>query len=394
MIYEIKINGQVVEPADKNVNKIYAGSHLIWERKRQSKTPDFRFAGYKFTRAGLLIPGSLTRGIKDIYNLNGEKVSEFDTTNILTDSEGAVFVWSDIPAYSISTTEGTLYARATGEFLYADKSSQNVLLKGALNLTETESQWSGYYTSICQYIRQNPTTIAGPGGGGLLPLSRPIGGYSGADKIGPLCYVKDGSLVTGGDYVVLAVCGDSMICGENVTLQNSSRGAFGLITERTLSGELIQTLIETRQRIITYNTTENARHFYKAGNALYYYYTSGGTQYLRVLNLTDKTTADVNFSSKPAPESVFYYNGKYYYLGPNYIAYSENPTPSVYDARTYIPDDEFGAYEIANPNTQGSYYVDEAAGVVYVIARSKTTYPTGSGGMIPNYKLCRVTLEA
>ena len=111
--YEIKIGGQTVEPADESVNEIYAGSKLIWKRK--SKEPelfaDTTFARCKFTRRGLIVPAYLSAAERDIYEKNGQKVSEFNVTNLLNEYETGGFVYSDTPVYTISSTEGTVYAR-------------------------------------------------------------------------------------------------------------------------------------------------------------------------------------------------------------------------------------------------------------------------------------------
>ena len=266
--YEIKINDQTVEPADESINEIYAGSKLIWKRKSQELFADTTFARCKFTRRGLIVPVSLSQSERDIYEKDGQKVSEFNITNLLNEYETGNFVYNDTPAYTISSTEGTVYARDLDDFLYTAGAAENVLTRSALNITDTATQWNGYYDSISSYLRSHKTTISSPGGHGILPLSRQLGAPAGAEKFGPLCYVKDGRLITDAGYVVLAVCGDSLICAEDIIMSNKNRRASGYITERTLTGEKIRQFFTARQRLLSYpyytggsvSGSENPRH--------------------------------------------------------------------------------------------------------------------------------------
>lgn len=398
--YEIKINDQTVEPADESVNEIYAGSKLIWKRK--SKEPelfaDITFARCKFTRRGLIVPAYLSQTSRDIYEKTGQKVSEFDITNLLNEYETGGFVYSDTPAYTISSTEGTVYARDLDDYLYTAGAAENVLTRSALNLTDTNSQWNGYYNSIAEYLRAYKTTIASPGGSGILPLSRQLGAPAGAEKFGPLCYVKNGKLVTDAGYVVLAVCGDSLICAEDIIMSNKNRRASGYITERTLTGEKIRQFFTARQRLLSYpyytggsvSGSENPRHYYKAGNALFYYALRSGVSRLNALNLDSNISAECGISTEP--ECVFYYNGKYYAVCGSAIYYSADPMLPADSAKITLPTDEYGSYNVSYASA-GGYYVDRESGILYTIIESLNSFPTKEGGKAKNYKLIQINLN-
>lgn len=395
--YEIKINDQTVEPADESVNEIYAGSKLIWKRKSQELFADMTFARYKFTRRGLIVPACLSAAEKDIYEKTGQKVSEFDITNLLNEYETGDFVYSDTPAYTISSTEGTVYARDLYDFIYTAGAAENVLTRSTLNITDTTNQWSGYYDST-SYLRRYKTTISSPGGSGILPLSRQLGAIAGAEKFGPLCYVKDGRLITDAGYVVLAVCGDSLICAEDIIMSNKNRRASGYITERTLTGEKIRQFFTARQRLLSYPYytggsvlgSESPRHYYKAGNALFYYALRSGVSYLKALNLDSNTYAECGISTEP--ECVFYYNGKYYAVCGSAIYYSADPMLPADSARIELPTDEYGRYHV-NYASAGGYYVDRESGILYTIIESANSFPTRGGGKAPNYKLIQINLN-
>ena len=396
--YEIKINGQTVEPADESINEIYAGSKLIWERKSQELFADTTFARCKFTRRGLIVPVSLSQAERDVYEKDGQKVSEFNITNLLNEYETGNFVYNDTPAYTISSTEGTVYARDLDDFLYTAGAAENVLTRSALNLTDTNSQWSGYYTSIAEYLRANKTTISSPGGHGILPLSRQLGATAGAEKFGPLCYVKDGKLVTDAGYVVLSVCGDSLICAEDIIMSNSNRRASGYITERTLTGERVRQFFTARQRLLSYpyytggsvSGSENPRQYYKSGNALFYYALRSGISRLNALDLDSNISAECGISTEP--ECVFYYNGKYYAVCGSAIYYSTDPMLPADSAKITLPTDEYGRYNI-NYASAGGYYVDRETGILYTIIESANSFPTREGGKAQNYKLIQINLN-
>ena len=398
--YEIKINGQTVEPADESVNEIYAGSKLIWKRK--SKEPelfaDTTFARCKFTRRGLIVPAYLSTTERDIYEKNGQKVSEFNITNLLNEYETGAFVYNDTPAYTISSTEGTVYARDLYDFLYTAGAAENVLTRSALNLTDTNSQWNGYYNSIAEYLRAYKTTISSPGGHGILPLSRQLGAPAGAEKFGPLCYVKDCKLITDAGYVVLSVCGDSLICAEDIIMSNSNRRASGYITERTLTGEKVQQFFTARQRLLSYpyytggsvSGSENPRHYYKTGNALFYYALRSGVSRLNALNLDSNASAECGISTEP--ECVFYYNGLYYAVCGSAIYYSADPMLPADSAKITLPTDAYGKYNV-NYASAGGYYVDRESGILYTIIESVNSFPTREGGKANNYKLITINLN-
>ena len=393
--YEIKINGQTVEPADESIQEIYAGSKLIWKRK--SKEPelfaDTTFARYKFTRRGLIVPAYLSAAEKDIYEKTGRKVSEFDVTNILSESETGAFVWNDTPAYTVSNEYGLdLY-----DFLYTAGAAENILTRSALDITDTSAQWSDYHYSVSNYLRTNKTTIAGPGGNGILPLSRPLGATAGAEKFGQLCYVKDGKLITDAGYVVLAVCGDSLICAEDVIMQNSGFNfkEYGYITERTLTGEKVRQFFTARQRLLSNlssqaSGSESPRHYYKTGNALFYYALRGGVSYLNALDINSNASAECGISTEP--ECVFYYNGKYYAVCGSAIYYSADPMLPADSAKITLPTDEYGRYNV-NYVSAGGYYVDHESGILYTIIESVNSFPTKEGGKAKNYKLITINLN-
>lgn len=398
--YEIKINDQTVEPADESVNEIYAGSKLIWKRK--SKEPqlfaNITFARCRFTRRGLIVPAYLSADSNSIYEKTGQKVSEFNTTNLLSEYETGSFVYNDTPAYTISSTEGTGYARDLYDFLYTAGAAENVLTRSALNLTDTNSQWDGYYNSIAEYLRAYKTTISSPGGSGILPLSRQLGAPAGAEKFGPLCYVKDGKLVTDAGYVVLAVCGDSLICAEDIIMSNQKSRASGYITERTLTGEKVRQFFTARQRLLSYpdypvgsvSGSENPRHYYKVNDALFYYALRSGVSYLNALDINSNASAECGISTEP--ECVFYYNGKYYAVCGSAIYYSADPMLPADSAKITLPTDEYGSYNV-NYTSAGGYYVDRETGILYTIIESDSSFPTKEGGKANNYKLITINLN-
>lgn len=399
--YEIKINDQTVEPADESVNEIYAGSNLIWKRKnKQELFADITFARCRFTRRGLIVPVSLSAAEKDIYEKTGQKVSEFDITNLLSEHETGSFVYNDTPAYTISSTEGTVYARDLDDFLYTAGATENVLTRSALNLTDTNSQWSGYYDDIPIYLRRYKTTISSPGGSGILPLSRQLGAPAGAEKFGPLCYVKDGRLITDAGYVVLSVCGDSLICAEDIIMSNRNWRASGYVTERTLTGERVRQFFTARQRLLSYPYKnpiggglvggENPRHYYKVHNALFYYTWQDDVSYLKVLNLDSNISAKCGIET--APESVFYYNGRYFAVCSSAIYYSTDPMFPAGRSKIELPTDEYGSYYI-NYVPAGGYYVDRETGILYTIIESVNSFPTKEGGKAKNYKLIQINLN-
>lgn len=397
--YEIKINDKTVEPADETVNEIYAGSKLIWKRKSKEELfADITFARCKFTRRGLIVPVSLSQAERDVYEKNGQKVSEFDITNLLNEYEAGCFVYNDTPAYTISSTEGTVYARDLDDFLYTAGAAENVLTRSALNITDTATQWNGYYDSISSYLRSHKTTISSPGGHGILPLSRQLGATAGAEKFGQLCYVKDGKLVTDAGYVVLSVCGDSLICAEDIIMSNKNRRASGYITERTLTGEKVRQFFTARQRLLSYpyytggsvSGDENPRHYYKTGNALFYYALRDGVSRLNALNLDSNISAECGIGTEP--ECVFYYNGLYYAVCGSAIYYSADPMLPADSAKIELPTDEYGKYNI-NYTSAGGYYVDRETGILYTIIESVSSFPTKEGGKAKNYKLITINLN-
>ena len=388
--YEIKINGQTVEPADESIQEIYAGSKLIWKRKSKEELfADITLYRHKFTRSGLIVPVYLDKtSSNDIYDKSGHKVSEFDVTNLLNESDVGGFVWNDTPAYTV---------QGMYDFLYAAGAAENVLTRSTLNITDTSAQWKDYHYSVSNYLRTNKTTITGPGGNGILPLSRPLGATAGAEKFGPLCYVKDGSLITYAGYVVLAVCGDSLICAEDVIMQNSGFNfkMYGYITERTLSGEKVRQFFPARQRLLSNlsslaSGSEHPRHYYKVNNALFYYALRSGVSYLNALNLDSNISAECGISTEP--ECVFYYNGLYYAVCGSAIYYSTDPMLPADSAKITLPTDEYGRYHV-NYVSAGGYYVDRENGILYTIIRSANSFPTRDGGKAPNYKLTQINLN-
>ena len=388
--YEIKINGQTVEPADESIQEIYAGSKLIWKRKSKEELfADITLYRHKFTRRGLIVPVYLDKtSSNDIYDKSGHKVSEFDVTNLLNESDVGGFVWNDTPAYTV---------QGMYDFLYAAGAAENVLTRSTLNITDTSAQWKDYHYSVSNYLRTNKTTITGPGGNGILPLLRPLGATAGAEKFGPLCYVKDGSLITYAGYVVLAVCGDSLICAEDVIMQNSGFNfkMYGYITERTLSGEKVRQFFPARQRLLSNlsslaSGSEHPRHYYKVNNALFYYALRSGVSYLNALNLDSNISAECGISTEP--ECVFYYNGLYYAVCGSAIYYSTDPMLPADSAKITLPTDEYGRYHV-NYVSAGGYYVDRENGILYTIIRSANSFPTRDGGKAPNYKLTQINLN-
>lgn len=398
--YEIKIGGQTVEPADESVNKIYAGSKLIWKRKSKELFADIAFARCKFTRRGLIVPAYLSATEKDIYEKTGQKVSEFDITNLLNEHETGAFVYNDTPAYTISSTEGTVYARDLDAFLYTAGAAENVLARSALNITDMTNQWSGYYDDIPSYLRSHKTTISSPGGSGILPLSRQLGAPAGAEKFVPLCYVKDGKLVTDAGYVVLSVCGDSLICAEDIIMSNRNWRASGYVTERTLTGEKVRQFFTARQRLLSYPRKnpiggglvgdENPRHYYKVHNALFYYALRSGVSRLNALDIDSGASAECGISTEP--ECVFFYNGKYFAVCGSAIYYSADPMLPADSAKIELPTDEYGSYNV-NYVSAGGYYVDRESGILYTIIESLNSFPTKEGGKAKNYKLITINLN-
>lgn len=231
-----------------------------------------------------------------------------------------------------------------------------------------------------------------------MPLSRQLGAPAGAEEFGPLCYVKDGRLITDAGYVVLAVCGDSLICAEDIIMSNKDRRASGYITERTLTGEKVQQFFTARQRLLSYpyytsgsvSGSENPRHYYKTGNALFYYALRSGVSRLNALDINSNTSAECGISTEP--ECVFYYNGLYYAVCGSAIYYSADPMLPADSAKIELPTDEYGSYNISYTSA-GGYYVDRETGILYTIIESVSSFPTKEGGKAKNYKLITINLN-
>ena len=181
-------------------------------------------------------------------------------------------------------------------------------------------------------------------------------------------------------------------------MSNKNRRASGYITERTLTGEKVRQFFTARQRLLSYpyykggsvSGDENPRHYYKTGNALFYYALRDGVSRLNALNLDSNISAECGIGTEP--ECVFYYNGKYYAVCGSAIYYSTDPMLPADSAKITLPTDEYGSYNI-NYVSAGGYYVDRETGILYTIIESVNSFPTREGGKAKNYKLITINLN-
>ncbi len=384
MKYNIFYGGREITPPD-NISKIYHGSTLIWERA-SSLIPDTTLAGYRFTRTGTLIPTSIYGDSVTTYDLE-QQPSIYNIKGIFSDSESTEFVWSDTPAYRVQSTADTTYAKLTGDYVEL-KNSEFARQSMNLAVSDTASQWDMYTSSVRNFVKLNKAAIAAPAGSGIYPLSRPMGFLIGKSEISPLCYVKDGELTTDAGYVVLAVCGDSLICAEGIYFRSTA--VYGKITERTLSGELVRTIYDSNQRVLTYATDSKPRDFYKVKDYLFSYsYSSVADGQLYIQDLTDSTkTARKDKSTGPIPENIFCYGDTWYCIPRTGVCIYKGSSPFTMTEPVYLSDTDWGEYIVCYADSMGCYYVDEQAGVLYVIGKSKKSVEKGA-----NYKLFKLPLE-
>lgn len=376
--YNIYHGWREIAPPDK-IQRIYHGSRLIWERAT-GLIPDTTLAGYRFTKAGLLIPGSIYGSEITAYDLHINP-TRYDITGIFADYEAAEAVWSDTPVYRVSSTQATTYAKLNGDLVEL-KDAGFARSSITSEVTDTASQWDMYTSAVRNFVKLNRAAIAAPAGHGIYPLSRPMGYLKDAKNISPLCYVQgSGALTTDADYVVLAVCSDSLICAEGVYFKTAA--AYGKITERTLTGELVQTIYDANQRILTYTADSKPRHFYKIRSYLFSYSYSGTTEQLQIQDLTDKTKIKkIDKKTAPMPENIACIGDTWYCIPITGECVYKGTDPLNMTEQISLVDDEWGEYTVCNADKVGCYYADEQAGTLYVIGKSKKNINGTS-----NYKL-------
>lgn len=379
--YSIYLNGEEIEP-EPDVYWIYAGSDLIWERKSGGGEliPDDTFSQYAFTKTGMLAPRTI-RGESVFYDVDGQPIITQDFSEMVSEDEYTEFLWYDYPLYS-------MYKKADYIEFSDMKFSRRQFTPA---LTDTAAQWSSYNSSISKYLANNPTQLTDNGGGGLIPLSRPMGyiegAASGVSNNSMLAYVRDGRLITDAGFVVLSVCGDRMITADSVYISTGS-SAYGHITERDLEGNIIKEVVSGNQRLFSYiASSERPRRICKVGAYYSYYATKNGGQ---VLHITDNLGTLYNPSSfwDGIPENAFFYGGKYYLISEKgSIRYGD--TPDEMDKLLTLQDEEWGFYKVNRPGAPGAYYLDRESGLLYVIGVSENQINGKS-----NYRILKLTLEA
>lgn len=409
MKYAIYYNGQKILPPD-NITQIYHGPNLIWERASEI-VADTTLQFYRFTKTGLLCPGAISRNTDKkakFYDVHGTNVFSISFTNFLDDAESADFIWSDTPLYGINVLKGNAIVESlTAQYIEGGNSAESFQRRAFTPaLTDTEEQWGAAMADAAKYLAKYPNRPRSGGGAGMIPLYYPMGYIEGAktaSSIGRppmLSCIKDGRLITDAEYVVLAVCGESMVCAESAYMNNICF-AYGKITERALDGTYIRDLMSGNQRIIGYQSNELARRFYMAGDYVTYYSTYSGNQHLTVKPKTATSTmynqdGYNNSTLDTIPENVFYYGGYYYLFGPDGLRRGETPETASDFAHEWTVQDgigELGGYTIdasyCGGDTPGRYWLDEESGVLYTIGRSvkrdsKNNY---------DYKIMRLQLE-
>lgn len=413
MKYAMYYGGKKILPPD-NVKQIYHGARLIWERASE-QLADTTLQFYRFTKAGLLCPGSISRGTDKearFFNVHGQNIFTISFSNFLDDSESAEFLWSDAPLYGVSILkENAIVESLTAQYIEGGNTADDFQRREFTPaLTDTEEQWGAAMADAARYLAKHPNRPNFNGGAGIIPLYYPIGYIEGAKtaaSIGRppmLSCIKDGKLITDAEYVVLAVCGESMVCAES-TYMNNICVAYGKITERALNGTYIRDLMSGNQRIIGYQRNELARRFHMTGDYVTYYSTYNSKQYLTVkpkaaTSILYNQDGYNNLILDTIPENVFYYGGYYYLLRRRstdrigYLFRGETPeTASSFDyewtVTSGIP--ALGDYNIAPDygNEPGQYWLDETNGILYAIGQSTEKDSNGKY----DYKIIHLQLE-
>ena len=233
MKYSILYNGRAIAPPD-NINKIYHGATLIWERAAGVKVvikkmfDASNLNNYRFTRTGLLIPKYVTGGdVCRVYTLTGEE-RQVTIPEHQQLEDGAESVFADTIMYQ------------GGEYNpdYAITSQPFRELSIAPRITDTEEQWTEYSetdgAAIASRLADMPTTFAHFAGNGIYPMTRPLAFLQGQTEPTQLCYMTDGGLVTDAGYVVLAVLENSLLTADGITVTGGY--ATGRIVEREFDG--------------------------------------------------------------------------------------------------------------------------------------------------------------
>lgn len=413
MKYAMYYGGKKILPPD-NVKQIYHGARLIWERASE-QLADTTLQFYRFTKAGLLCPGSISRGTDKeakFFNIHGQNIFTIHFSNFLDDSESTEFLWNDTPLYGISVLkENAIVESLTAQYIEGGSTADDFQRREFTPaLTDTEEQWGAAMADAARYLAKYPNRPRSGGGAGIIPLYYPMGYIEGAktaSSIGRppmLSCIKDGGLITDAEYVVLAVCGESMVCAES-TYMNNICVAYGKITERALDGTYIRDLMSGNQRIIGYQRNELARRFHMTGDYVTYYSTYSGEQYLTV---KPKAATSILYNQDgynnsildTIPENVFYYGGYYYLLRRRstdrigYLFRGETPeTASSFDyewtVTSGIP--ALGDYNITPDygNEPGQYWLDETNGILYAIGQSTEKDSNGKY----DYKIIHLQLE-
>lgn len=377
--YTIIQNGRTITPPD-NINQIYHGAHLIWERAKKAgkifiekifESADLY--GKKFTKNGLIVPDIIINSNPVYFNLEGKKMPLNIT---VANGETFWFVWGNAPAYTITQDiedpYGGVIEKRFSDYMIQQPDGNFSRVKITPEITDTEPQWETVTDKISanvisRYIKDNPTTIAPAGGNGIFPMSRPLGFCQGDTEIRNFSYIQDGKIISNADFVVIGVFGDSILCGENLLYQGSY--VIGDITVRDKNFSYIRTIISQYQ--ISEPYTEPSENFYPrefnyCGNYLFY----------RKYNLTTRKYETFKGGQKlninVMPYCIAYANDTFFYLNDDYkktLYYTENGTIKNMPFRDSTTGEQF---TMANTweTTGGAYYVD-GDGSLYVIAETE-----------------------
>lgn len=401
MKYAIFYGGREITPPD-NVKQIFHGAKLIWERAAAALLADTTLRDYRFTRGGLLCPGYVSADdtAAKFYDSTGKNIlfsSSF--ASCFADRESGRLLWSESPMYVTQSISGSGVAQVAHDipdFVVRGDSGDFEYHWFEPILSDTAEQWKGHSITIAKHLASFPNALADGGGAGITPLRMPIGYTdgqpSGVSNRQTLAYMRnsDEILVTDKDYSVLSVCGDVMVCGDKPYTKNTA-SAYGRITERTLTGEVIRTHFASAQRLVTYDTKELRRRFYIAGDYLIYNSTHSNALYLaakprdKEAEAYDQDGYNNSILGQNLPENVFYYGGQYYIVD---TTITHGATPEDAGKPLYLPGDDFGGYVVYNPRRPGSYWLDEANGVLYVMAVSKETDKNGNN----DYRVIQIQL--
>lgn len=242
MKYQIYHGGKKIEPPS-NINTIYHGGTVIWNRDRIGITISVVFsssklnADYRFTKSGLIAPRVVSPGEYTFFDIRGNKtIRTFRDADFPTEHEvtGGKLLYGTYPIYVF------------------DDSPYSVLTESGLRdidtiLSDTPEQWQTVTDETSANIISNSLTKRGillknGFADGIYPVRTPLGGIDGRSDISELCYCDGQSIITDSGFVVLSVCVDVLLCCENLSVDGVF--LYGDITEREKNGNLIRSISE------------------------------------------------------------------------------------------------------------------------------------------------------